>query len=90
MIQIIGNSADLKQFCKNLYMKKNLSNMDRAVRFTIGIILITLFLTQILTGTLGYILMGVGIVLLVTGLASFCPLYALLGICTSRKEMHKV
>jgi hypothetical protein len=58
-------------------MKSNVGTIDRALRILAGIILITLAATQTI-GVWGYI----GIVPLLTGIFSFCPAYALLGMST--------
>lgn len=54
-------------------MKMNVGTYDRIARIILGIALIGLTLT----GTIG-VWGWLGLVLLVTGLFSFCPLYALL------------
>jgi len=63
-------------------MKKNMGNADRYIRVLLAIVLILLFALNILTGTLGYIALAVGIVFLLTSFVSFCPLYALVGFNT--------
>nr|WP_081926286.1 DUF2892 domain-containing protein [Nonlabens ulvanivorans] len=61
-------------------MKKNLGNIDRIVRILFAVIVSILFFTNVITGTLGIILLIVGGVLLATSFMNFCPLYAVLGI----------
>ncbi|WP_397302327.1 DUF2892 domain-containing protein [Nonlabens ulvanivorans] len=61
-------------------MKKNLGNIDRTVRVLFAVIVSILFFTNVITGTLGIILLIVGGVLLATSFMNFCPLYAVLGI----------
>ncbi|GAK74736.1 MAG: DUF2892 domain-containing protein [Nonlabens ulvanivorans] len=61
-------------------MKKNLGNIDRIVRVLFAVIVSILFFTNVITGTLGIILLIVGGVLLATSFMNFCPLYAVLGI----------
>ncbi|MBF4985171.1 DUF2892 domain-containing protein [Nonlabens mediterrranea] len=61
-------------------MKKNLGNIDRMVRVLFAVIVSILFFTNVITGTLGIILLIVGGVLLATSFMNFCPLYAVLGI----------
>lgn len=58
-------------------MKQNVGGMDRILRVVLGIALIALTLTGVI-GVWGWI----GVVPLVTGAFSFCPLYPLLGIST--------
>jgi len=56
-------------------MKANLGSLDRALRIAAGVALIGLSVAGVI-GPWGY----VGIVPLLTGLVSFCPLYAMLGL----------
>jgi hypothetical protein len=63
-------------------MKKNLGNADRIVRVLLAAVLATLYLTHVVTGTLGLILLVLAVVFLGTSLVSFCPLYAMMGIRT--------
>ncbi len=65
-------------------MKKNISNIDRAVRVLIAIVIAALYFTDRITGTPGIILLVAGGVFFATSLAGFCPLYGLLGISTCK------
>jgi len=68
-------------------MKKNMGSIDKLVRLFAAIVLIVLYYTGILSGTIGIISLVVALVLTITSLISFCPLYFLLGIKTcNRKE----
>ncbi|MBC7376927.1 MAG: DUF2892 domain-containing protein [Burkholderiaceae bacterium] len=58
-------------------MTSNEGSLDRALRVTAGLILITLAATGTV-GAWGYI----GLIPLVTGAIGLCPLYSLLGIST--------
>lgn len=58
-------------------MKLNVGTIDRTLRVLAGIVLIGLAATGTV-GVWGYI----GVVPLLTGLFSFCPLYALIGLNT--------
>jgi len=75
---------------KQHIMKKNLGSSDKLVRLLISVVLIVLFYTEVLTGTLGIIALVLALVLAITSLVSFCPMYALLGINTCKnKELEK-
>lgn len=63
-------------------MKKNMGNLDRIVRLVIAAIMVGLFLGEIVTGTLGIVLLVVAGVFTLTSFVSFCPLYTLLGFST--------
>ena len=60
-------------------MTANVGGIDRTRRIVVGIVLIALFF--LLEGPARYLGL-VGLVALGTGLLSFCPLYAVLGINT--------
>jgi len=64
-------------------MKLNESRSDRIIRVVLGIALLALYFTGIVSGTLGIVFIIVGVVLTLTGLVGFCPLYALLKIRTN-------
>ena len=65
-------------------MKKNVGNTDKSVRVLLAIVVALLYYFNVIEGTLAYILMAVAIILLVTSLINFCPLYKILGINTCK------
>jgi len=67
-------------------MKSNVGSVDRIVRMILGIVLIIAYLGNFLTGTLGLVLLIVGLVLAVTSVFSFCPLYRIFRISTNTKK----
>jgi hypothetical protein len=67
-------------------MKKNMGNVDRIVRILVAVLFATLYFSGFVTGTLGIVLLGFGIVFLLTSVVSFCPLYTLVGINTCSKK----
>ena len=67
-------------------MKKNLGSNDRIVRIILAVILAALYFTNVVSGTLGTVLLILAIILLLTSLISFCPLYFPLGISTLKKK----
>ncbi|MBX3256314.1 MAG: DUF2892 domain-containing protein [Chitinophagaceae bacterium] len=68
-------------------MKKNVGSADRAIRLTLAVVFTLLYVTKVVTGTPGIVLLVAGIILALTSLINFCPVYALLGIrtCTVKK-----
>jgi hypothetical protein len=62
--------------------KTNESTADRLVRIVVGIALVALSLTGVVTGPLAIVAMIVAAVALVTGIVGFCPLYAVLRVGT--------
>lgn len=63
-------------------MKKNMGSADRAIRLVIAAVLIGLYFSGIITGTIGIIGLVVAVVFALTSVLSFCPLYTLLGFST--------
>lgn len=70
-------------------MKKNLGNADRVIRLVLAAVLIGLYFSGTITGTVGIIGLVVAAVLALTGFVSFCPLYSLLGISTCPRTAAK-
>jgi ABC-type transport system involved in cytochrome bd biosynthesis fused ATPase/permease subunit len=64
-------------------MKKNIGSGDQAIRTLLAAIIIVLYFSNIVTGTIGIVLLGLAGYLITTSLAGFCPLYTLLGINTN-------
>lgn len=63
-------------------MKQNESTLDRTIRIVAGLIILFLYFTGRITGTLGIILLIVAVVLLITGAIGYCGLYDLFKIKT--------
>ena len=67
-------------------MNKNIGIADRIIRILFAVVVAILFYTEIISGTLGIILLVAGGILLLTSIINFCPIYAMLGIRSSPKE----
>ena len=65
-------------------MNKNVGNTDKSIRVLLAIVVALLYYFDVIEGTLAYILMALAIILLVTSLINFCPLYKILGINTCK------
>ncbi|MEO0333703.1 MAG: DUF2892 domain-containing protein [Bacteroidota bacterium] len=63
-------------------MKKNMGSADRIIRVIIAAVIAVLYFTGILTGTVGIVLLVLAGVFVLTGLVSFCALYAPFGLKT--------
>lgn len=61
----------------------NVASWDRILRVLLGIVLIYLGWSGVVSGAAGTVLVILGLVPLLTGLLGFCPLYALLRIRTN-------
>ncbi len=67
-------------------MKKNMGSADRIIRLIFAAVIAVLFFTNVVSGTLGIILLVAAGVFALTSLISFCPLYPLVGINTCPKD----
>lgn len=66
-------------------MKTNVGTIDKVVRLSIALVFIVLFFTHVVEDVLGYVLLGLAMVLAVTSFISFCPMYWPFGISTAKK-----
>ncbi|WP_339737352.1 DUF2892 domain-containing protein [uncultured Sunxiuqinia sp.] len=66
-------------------MKKNMGMADRVIRSIIAVLIAILYFTNVISGTLGLILLILACVFLLTSMISFCPLYAPFGLNTCKK-----
>jgi hypothetical protein len=67
-------------------MKTNMSNIDRAIRVVVALVIATLYFNGTLTGGLGLVLILASAVFVLTSLIGFCPLYALIGFSTCKTK----
>ncbi|MEI8047915.1 MAG: DUF2892 domain-containing protein [Bacteroidota bacterium] len=67
-------------------MKKNMGTVDKIIRLAVAAIFIILNFTNVISGTLGVVLLILAIVFAITSFLSFCPLYLPFGINTDKKE----
>ena len=65
-------------------MKKNMSSTDGIIRIVLAALFAVLYFTNVITGTIGVVLMVAAAIFLLTGLVNFCPLYAALGLRTRK------
>lgn len=70
-------------------MKKNMGNADRIIRVIVAVIIAALFFTNVISGTLGIVLLALAAVFVLTSLVSFCPLYLPFGLSTCPREEGK-
>jgi hypothetical protein len=67
-------------------MKKNVGIIDIVIRLLIAAVVIGLYFTHVIAGTLGIGLLVVAGILILTSIFRICPLYLALGITTQRKK----
>ena len=63
-------------------MKKNMGNADRIIRVIIAAVIVALYFTDVVSGTLGIVLLVLAAVFVLTSLVGFCPLYLPFGLST--------
>jgi hypothetical protein len=67
-------------------MKKNMGSIDKIVRIVLALVVVVLYFTNVVSGTLGIVLLVVAGIFVLTSLISFCPLYLPFGISTCKKK----
>ncbi len=67
-------------------MKKNMGNIDKFVRISVAIVIIALFYTKQISGTVAIVGLILSAIFIATSFISFCPLYLPFGISTRKKE----
>ena len=65
-------------------MKNNMGSTDKVIRIVLAIIVVALYFTGVISGTLGIILLVLAGIFVLTSLISFCPLYAPFGLSTCK------
>ncbi len=65
-------------------MKKNMGTADKVIRIILAAVMAGLYFGEVVTGTVGIILLVLAGVFLLTSVVSFCPLYAPFGIKTCK------
>jgi hypothetical protein len=68
-------------------MKKNMGTIDKAVRIVIALVIAGLYFTNVISGTLGIVLLVLAAVFVLTSLVSTCPLYMPFGLSTCKTEV---
>ena len=66
-------------------MKKNEGNLDRIVRTILGItaLIVALTVLDVMTGaTFGVIVAAIGVILIISAIIGFCPMYKVIGLET--------
>ena len=59
--------------------------VDKVIRIVVAAIILVLYFTHVITGTLAVILLILAGILVVTSLIGTCPLYMLFGLSTREK-----
>jgi hypothetical protein len=67
-------------------MKPNLGTTDKIIRIALAVLVAILYFTGVISGTLGIVLLVLAGVFVLTSLVSFCPIWAIIGVNTSKKK----
>lgn len=67
-------------------MKTNIGTIDKSIRVVLASLIIVLYFTNVIAGTLAAILFIVAAILLITAFFNFCPIWHFLGISTKKKK----
>lgn len=59
---------------------------DKIIRIALAALVAILYFTNVITGTIGIVLLVLAAVFVLTSLISFCPLYPILGMNTTKKK----
>lgn len=70
-------------------MKKNMGSIDRLVRIIVAAVVALLYFNDVISGTLGIVLLVLAVVFVLTSLISFCPLYLPFGLSTCKVKQKK-
>jgi hypothetical protein len=70
-------------------MKMNLGPWDRMIRLLLAVIGAVLILTKVLHGTWAVVVGVLAVVLLITAVAGFCPLYCPFRLSTRTETVEK-
>lgn len=62
-----------------------MGKLDKIIRLVVAALIVMLFFTKVLTGTLAVVLLIVAGIFVLTSVISICPLYTLFGIDTCKK-----
>ena len=66
-------------------MIKNMGTADRVIRTVLALIVIALYFTGKISGTVAIVLGIIAVIFLLTSLVAFCPLYVPLKLSTGKK-----
>ncbi|MDZ7605543.1 MAG: DUF2892 domain-containing protein [Cyclobacteriaceae bacterium] len=70
-------------------MKKNMGNLDRVARIILALVVVGLYMTDVINGTVAIVLLVFSAVFFLTSMVSICPLYSIVGISTCKTKPAK-
>lgn len=66
-----------------------MGNIDKAVRIIAAVLIVILYFTNVISGTLAIVLLTIATVFIATSFMGFCPLYLPFKISTLKKSGNK-
>jgi len=60
--------------------------IDKLIRLIAALVIVILYYTDVISGTLAIVLFVIAAVFAVTSFINFCPLYSLFGFSTKKKD----
>jgi len=66
-------------------MKKNVGSIDKVIRYVLALLFVVLYFTNVVSGTLGIVLLVLAAVFVFTAAIGFCPIHYVLKINTTKK-----
>lgn len=71
-------------------MKKNMGTTDKLARIVIAAVIVLLYFTDQISGTLAIVLLILAGIFILTSFVSFCPLYYPFKLSTRNKRINKI
>ena len=65
---------------------KNVGTIDRVIRVILAVLIIYAFNQEMIEGTIGIALIFLSVVLILTSIFSYCPIYALFKMSTRKQD----
>jgi len=69
-------------------MKKNMGGTDRLLRLIVAAVVVALYFFGVIEGTLGFVLLILSAIFVLTSFVSYCPLYTPFGISTCKTKQE--
>jgi hypothetical protein len=66
-------------------MKRNIGNLDKFLRIFFAALFVALYLTGVVKGPIGIIMLLIALMFVVTAVFGICPLYSVFGWTTRKK-----
>jgi DUF2892 family protein len=67
-------------------MKKNIGIADKIIRIILAIVTLLLYITGVMSGIFGLIMIALAAIFVLTSLVTFCPLYYPFGLNTLKNN----